>query len=566
MHGRHEAALRSAAVSQHDDDSQRPGRRDFLRGVAAAGFAAALPGCDGEEPMDADAGPGDSGVVDPPDAGPPPGPIPPRERSYAVFEHGVASGDPRPDSVILWTRVTPGMPGDPDPGAVDVTLEIASDSAFGAIVSTESASTDASRDFTVKVDAAGLEAATTYYYRFTALGETSPVGRTRTAPSGAADRLRLAVCSCSSLGHGFLHGYGKIAARADLDAVIHLGDYIYEYGNLQYGNLREYEPSTEIVALDDYRARFSQYRREPELAEAHRQHPFIVIWDDHETANNSWRGGAQNHDASEGSWSDRLAAATQAYREWMPIRDEGEPGQLWRRLGYGDLLDLVMVDTRIWGRDEELEGLDSPGIDDPARQLLGADQEAWLIEQLGTSTARWKLIGNQVMLAPITGFANPDQWDGYPAARERLLGAIRDGGVDDVVVLTGDIHSSWAFDLPLDVSAYDPDTGDGSFGVELVAPAISSPGFPDIGADRVAMSLMDQNPHLTWAQITRRGYVVLDLDDARMQAEWYFTGDVEDETDTSEMFGKGVSTASGASHLVDAPVPADPPAAPPLAP
>lgn len=555
-------------MSDHDEDRSRPGRRDFLRGVTAAGLAAALPGCDdGEVPLDDDAGT-DAGPLAPPDAGPPPGPVPPRERSYATFEHGVASGDPLPNGVILWTRVTPGMPGDPDPGTVEVTVEVARDVGFGTVDLTETVTTDASRDFTVKLDRDLLDPATTYYYRFTALGDTSPIGRTRTAPDGPVDRLRLAICSCASLGHGFLHGYGKIAARADLDAVVHLGDYIYEYGNLQYGNAREYEPATEIIALDDYRARFSQYRREPELAEAHRQHPFITIWDDHETANNSWRGGAENHDPDEGAWADRLAAATQAYREWMPIRDGADPAQLWRKLGYGELLDLIVVDTRIWGRDEELPRLDAPGVDDEARQLLGADQEAWLIEQLSTSTARWKLIGNQVMIAPIiTGFANPDQWDGYPAARARVLGAVESGGVSDVVVLTGDIHSSWAFDLPTDVTTYDPDTGAGAVGVELVTPGISSPGFPDIGADRLAMSLMDQNPHLTWAQLTRRGYVVLDLDEARMQADWYFTGDVEDETDTSEMFAKGVSTATGASHLVDAPVPADDaPDAPPLAP
>ncbi|HJL14650.1 MAG TPA: alkaline phosphatase D family protein [Sandaracinaceae bacterium LLY-WYZ-13_1] len=550
-------------------DEEKPSRltrRQLLRGAAAVSVVSLLPGCDGDDPS-TDAGV-DAGPPMPEDGGPPPGPLPPRERTYATFEHGVASGDPLTDAVILWTRVTPGTPGAPDPESVDVTWEIATDVGFADVVASDATTADASRDFTVKVDATGLSAGTTYYYRFSALGETSPIGRTRTAPDGDPSRLRFAMCSCASLGHGFLHGYRHMAARADLDAVIHLGDYIYEYGTGNYGNAREYEPPHEIVSLADYRARYSQYRREPSLAEAHRQHPFIVVWDDHETTNDSWSGGAENHQPeSEGSWEDRLAVATQAYREWMPIRDDGEPRRLWRRLGYGSLVDLLVLDTRIWEREQQTESLEAPETDDPDRQLLGADQEAWLLERLEMSTARWKVIGQQVMMAPVTGFSNPDQWDGYPAARERLLGAIRDGAIDDVVVLTGDIHSSWAWDVPLDPAGYDPDTGDGAVAVEVVTPGISSPGFPDIGADRLAMSLRDQNPHLQWTQVTRRGYVVLDFDGARMQADWFHTGDVAEEADETHEAAASFATDTGANHLVaqDGPVD-DASDAPPLAP
>jgi len=522
--------------------------------TAAATGAMLVPGCNAAEPRP-DAG--DLYDAAAPDAGFT-GPLPPRERTYETFEHGVASGDPLADAVILWTRITTGAPGDEPLMSVDVDWEIASDGAFATLVASGTTTTDATRDWTVKVDADGLNAATTYYYRFRAMDAESPIGRTRTAPDGPTERLRFGLVSCASLGHGFFHAYARLAQRADLDAVIHLGDYIYEYGTGGYGSRRAYLPEHEIVALDDYRARYAQYRREPELAEAHRQHPFITIWDDHETANNSWRGGAENHDASEGTWSERLAAATQAYREWLPIRDaEDDPTRLYRRLGYGDLCDLVVLDTRIWGREEEAGSLGDPEVTEPDRQLLGADQEAWFFEQLTTSAARWKVIVQQVMMGELSGFPNTDQWDGYPAARERVLSTIRSEGVSDVFVLTGDIHSSWAFDLPLDPTdpAYDPVTGAGSMAVEVVVPAVSSPGFPPVVA-RAANGLVRDNPSLAWAELTRRGYVVLDLTEDRAQADWFYVGDIEAEDDDVEEHGASWATASGASHLTEALEPA----------
>ncbi|MCB9593556.1 MAG: alkaline phosphatase D family protein [Sandaracinaceae bacterium] len=543
-------------------------RREWLLGTSAALGAGVLSGCDDAmSPTDAGSDAGtDAAVVDT-DAGVT-GPLPPRERSYATFEHGVASGDPLADAVILWTRITTGMPDAPSPASVDVDWAVATDRELSDVVAMGTATTDASRDWTVKVDAMGLSPATTYYYGFSALGGDSPVGRTRTAPTGAVERVRFGLVSCSSLGHGFFHSYAKLAQRADLDAVIHLGDYIYEYGTGGYGDRREYLPAHEAVSLDDYRERYAQYRREPALAEAHRQHPFIAIWDDHETADNSWSGGAENHDASEGAWADRVTAATQVYREWMPIRDhDGDPRQLYRKLGYGDLCDLVVLDTRIWGREEQAGSLTDPEVDDPDRQLLGADQEAWLLEQLRGSTARWKVLAQQVMMGELSGFPNPDQWDGYPAARARLLNAIQTDAIEDVFVLTGDIHSSWAFDLPLDPAdvAYDPTTGAGSLAVEVVVPAVSSPGFPPALA-RAAAGFIRDNRSLHWAELTRRGYVVLDLTEARAQADWFFVGEVEEEDDGAEDHGASWATASGASHLAEALSPAAPrPDAPPLA-
>ncbi len=362
------------------------------------------------------------------------------EPAKRPFAHGVASGDPLPDAVILWTRVK----GEGD-SAVEVKWEVAEDAGFQRLAASGTFTTNQERDFTVKVDAKGLAPGRTYYYRFSALGASSPVGRTRTAPQGSTERLRFAVVSCASLAHGFFHGYREIAKQADLDCVIHLGDYIYEYATGDYGDVRTYEPANEIVSLSDYRTRHAQYKRDPNLQEAHRQHPFITIWDDHEIANDGYKDGAQNHTESvEGAWVDRKAGAKRAYREWMPIREEAD-GHVYRKLAFGDLADLVMLDTRHWGRTKQAGGAVGAVPDpDPSRTLLGDDQAAWMEDTLKKSTAKWKLVGQQVMLGNLIlapgQIANLDQWHGYPESRTRLLSFLKDSAIANVVVLTGDIH------------------------------------------------------------------------------------------------------------------------------
>lgn len=549
-------------------------RRDALRGLLTVS-AATVVGCGpGEPPVDA-AMP-DAAV--PPDAPPAPDPDAGRDAGprwdagptpTGTFQHGVASGDPWPDSVILWTRVSEAS------GPVTVTWELSETPDFAALVTSGSFDTDAARDHTVKVEATGLSPATTYYYRFRAAGATSPIGRTRTAPEGAVDRLRFAVCSCSSYAHGFFHGYRRIAERADLDAVIHLGDYIYEYGDGGYGNVRRYDPPHEIVSLDDYRRRYRQYRLDRDLQEAHRQHPFITTWDDHESANDAYRDGAENHDAGEGAWAARLAAASQAYREWMPFRETIEGGRLrlYRTLRYGDLVDLVVLDTRIWARDEQASGPSDPTLNSETRTLLGTDQESWLFEQLRTSTARWKVVCQQVMMAQLPLILNPDQWDGYPRQRARLFGFLADnpgGERDDVVVLTGDIHSSWANDLtpaPTDPSTYTPATGEGSLAVEFICPGITSPGLGP-GAERLLRDRLPTDaPHIKYVDLSRQGYVVLDLDASRAQAAWFHVADVTSIAGSAETFSAAYETATGTNHLVESAAPATPRAgAPPLAP
>lgn len=485
-----------------------------------------------------------------------PEPLPERQ----VFLHGVASGDPLPTGVILWTRVTTV-----DGAPVTVTWEMAPDAAFSDVAASGEITTDADRDHTVKIDVGGASPATTYFFRFTALGETSPIGRARTAPDGEVDRLRMAVCSCASLAHGYFNAYRRIAARADLDLVVVLGDYIYEYATDSYGKLRAYDPPHEIVTLEDYRRRYAHYRRDPDLQELHRQHPVVAVWDDHETANNAYAGGAENHSPGEGDWEERKAMALRAYLEWMPIREQPD-GRLWRNVRLGALADLVMLDTRIWGRDEQALGEDDPTLADPDRTLLGDDQEAWLGEQLATSSARWKILGQQVMVGQLPQFLNVDQWDGYPAARGRLFDAIR--ATTDVVVLTGDIHSSWGIDLtddPFD-PAYDPQTGAGSIGVDVVVPGITSPGFPDMLAG-VAEGIREDNPHMKYVDLTRRGYVVLDVSEARVQADWYHPDTILEVSDL-ESLGGALSVDAGDRSWIEAAGPAPektgpPPLAPP---
>jgi len=467
-----------------------------------------------------------------------------------VFLHGVASGDPTTEAVILWTRITPE--NGETPASIEVTWELARDPEMGDVVAMGTATTGPERDYTVKVDATGLDAATTYYYRFEGLGGRSAVGRTKTA--GDVANARFAVMSCSSLAHGFFHAYRYVAENPDLDAVIHLGDYIYEYETGSYGVTREYDPPHEIVTLDDYRRRYRQYRSDPDLQAAHQQHPFIVVWDDHESADNSYRDGAENHQSAEGDWAERLAVAYQTWAEWLPVREQ-EPGKIWRKLQWGSLLDLLMLDTRIYGRDLQPES--SAESTDPTRELLGSDQETWLFSEMSGSSAAWKVLGQQVMFAQWVSdvaedgprYFNLDQWDGYQAARDRLLAEM--ASVDDVVVLTGDIHSAWASELtatPTDPESYDPATGEGSVGVELVATAITSPGFPELIAGPVEMTSREQNPHIKHINLTQRGWIVMDLTAERMQADFYaLDGILADEGNA--MLDASWSVARGTAHL-----------------
>lgn len=329
------------------------------------------------------------------------------------FEHGVASGDPLQDRVILWTRLTPN-----DSSArLQVTWEIALDQQFKQIIKTDKVTTTASQDFTVKVDATGLKPDQSYFYRFIFGDKVSPVGQTKTLPSSAT-KVSFAVCSCSNYPAGYFYVYREMA-KQNVDVVIHLGDYIYEYGADGYaaedaaklGRSLAADNNKEIIKLDDYRKRYALYRKDKDLQALHHRHPFIVIWDDHELANDAWREGAENHQSNEGPFLDRKLAALQAYFEWMPIRPvDDQHIKIYRQFDFGNLVQLTMMDTRIIARDEQLDyanymtanGLDiakfQADLTNPARTLMGYTQRDWLIGKLQQSTANWNVLGQQILM------------------------------------------------------------------------------------------------------------------------------------------------------------------------
>ncbi|MFZ4600952.1 MAG: alkaline phosphatase D family protein [Caulobacterales bacterium] len=543
----------------------------------------------------------------------------------ARFGHGVASGDPRSDSVVIWTRVSPEKPG-----PVPVRWVVTSDPKLRRVVATGETTTDEARDYTVKIDVQGLKPGRKYHYGFVVGKERSPVGVAKTLPEAGVEQIRFAVVSCSNYPFGYFNAYKSIAETDGLDAVLHLGDYIYEYGRDGYGGEvgvklgRAVQPPHEIVTLADYRTRFAQYRSDPDLQAAHAAAPWITIWDDHETTNDSWQKGAQNHQPKEGDWEVRKRAAIQAYFEWMPIRDPvaGRPWEaINRTFQFGDLVTLAMLETRLLARVEQLDyakdlpqatttwdmtakppkpvapgALTSgqtvvkptpfdvssgapvpildwakvqmidpakppPGVlflpdvaafraklENPERQLLGAEQEAWLNAEIAKSTAAkttWRLIGNQVIMArvdapdlsalpepiiaaveksfpPLRKFLaltklgmpmNLDAWDGYPAQRDRLLETFLRSSPNTLVV-TGDTHAAWANEL-------DVKRGGARAGVEFGTTSVTSPGFGDLfkGVD-FGGAIMGKNPVVKWTDQVARGYLLLTLTKSQAKADF----------------------------------------------
>ena len=449
-----------------------------------------------------------------------------------VFRHGVASGDPLTDRVMLWTRVTPRVVSVSD--AVPVRWVVADDERLEKVVVTGTAYTSSARDYTVKVDAGDLRPGRTYYYAFDVMGERSAIGRTKTLPQDGVSRLRLASISCSNYPAGYFNVYRCVAARQDLDAVLHLGDYIYEFANGVYGDGsgsgRVPMPAGEASTLADYRMRYATYRSDVDLQAAHAAHAFIAVWDDHEVINDWWRGGAAGHKAEKGDWATRLAQGLQAYREWMPVRETGGGTfHLYRSFRFGGLADLLMLDTRSF-RDRQVPGRDAAALADPSRTLMGAEQEQWLFSGLERSQregTRWRLIGQQTMFSPLTPPGvppqNTDVWDGYPVARAHVFDLLEKSRLSNVAILTGDIHSSWAFDVPRSpLKTYKGSTGEGSLAVELVAPAISSPPLFATASSRESTALLQLvAPHLKFVEGEHRGYVLLDITKDRLQSEWY---------------------------------------------
>lgn len=476
----------------------------------------------------------------------------------APFYHGVASGDPLTDRVIIWTRVTPDQSG-----AITVNWRMATDTGFTNVVTSGTEVTDDSKDYTVKVDVTGLQADTWYYYEFETGGDKSLIGRTRTAPSGGVDNLRLAIVSCQDYQEGYFNAYNNMATRNDIDVVVHLGDYIYEGGGSSSLG-RNHEPPHEIITLEDYRTRYSLYRLDPDLRAAHQQYPFVCVYDDHESSNNSWNGGAENHDPNaDGDWFVRKANALQVNQEWLPIRlpDPNNNEKVFRKLSFGDLMSLYMIDTRLYGRDEQSSGADS------SRRMIGQEQLDWLAGQMDSSASMWNIIGQQVMMAQLFVFGQTvttDAWDGYPRERENLYNEIINRGIENVVVITGDIHTSWANDLRLDnYNSSDPNNITGSLGVELITPSITKQASPIAIPDFLIIS---QNDHIHWVELSKKGFSILDVTTDRAHADWFFVSTI-----TSQNYSMSVANSffvnEGETFWREANGPASPLAAyPPLAP
>lgn len=517
--------------------------------------------------------------------------------SPQAFRHGVASGDPSASELILWTALTPV---DSTVKAIPVRLEyvispqrLTHEADWAALFSGKASVNHlgvflalAERDWTLKVDLGNtalyagvkfaeghmvaLPAAHYIYYRFVAGTQVSRIGRARTLPSGRVEQARFAVASCANLPEGFFSVYDMISQQDDLDFVLHLGDYLYEYGEDEYGDgsalvrdgqNRVPEPPTEMLTQQDYVLRHAQYKRDRELQRLHAQFPLIAVWDDHEIANDSYRDGAENHtEGAEGAYQARKGFAIRAYFNWMPLREQF-PRQgnnllpdarevIYRRIRVGDLMDLIMLDTRIIGRDKQVA---APAIDperfDPERSLLGPDQRQWLQLQMllaKNEGAQWTFLGQQVMFGQLNLVELPqiqllgqkllgslvalnmDQWDGYVAERDRVREFVRAIGLQNLVVLTGDIHTSWGIELYENPFVLAGTLIEQPFGVELVAPSVTSPGFPDGVAELASGLIPLANPHIRYNELKAHGYVLVELSREKMTASWRYAASITD--------------------------------------
>jgi alkaline phosphatase D len=504
------------------------------------------------------------------------------ETTMVNYDYGVASGDPLSDRVILWTHAKYQNKAD----SVPLTWQVATEIEFTNIVASGVAQSSAETAYTCKVDATGLAANQSYFYRFVSDKHVSPIGRTKTLPIGSVAQVKLAVLSCSNYPTGYFNVYSEVA-KSDVDVAIHLGDYIYEYAATGYASEnaaklgRTSVPSTELLSLDDYRLRHAQYKSDADLKQFHASKPMIAVWDDHEIANDTYKDGAENHTtATEGSFAARKAAAIQAYHEWMPIRTGSDKNKIYRSFNFGSLMSLHMLDTRLIGRDQQVEFADllTPSkqaaamatLTSTSRQLLGTEQLQWLTSQMATSTSTWQFLGQQVLMGrmefPLTILQalnpsdtspqaqaagqqaisdyltaktksamglplsvtetallnqpklgyNLDAWDGYPVAREILLSTVAQLR-KKLVVLAGDTHNAWHSNLTL--------LNGQKVGEEFATSSVSSPGLetyltiPPANIKAIFEGVVND---LKWMDASRRGYLKMTITPAQVQGEWFF--------------------------------------------
>ncbi len=547
-------------------------RRDFMKVVSSTAVATGLIGCGSDD-----------------------------NESVAVsFEHGVASGDPTQTQVIIWTRVTTAA------SYVDVSWQVASDIEFLNVVQSGVFTTDTGRDFTVKVDVQNLNANSQYYYRFMVGEMMSEVGQTQTLPEDGVEKASMAVVSCANYPAGYFHVYREILnqhEQSPFDVVLHLGDYIYEYGAGGYASEdaaalgREPSKGTECITLDDYRKRYAQYRQDADLQALHAKLPMIAVWDDHELANDTWKNGAENHQDDEGSFIDRRAAAAAAWTEWLPVRENTFSNMLiYRQFSFGSLVNLMMLDTRLVGRDKPLDyfSLSAPTMEaigglvvqsrSADRELLGTEQLAWLMNEFNTHDAKWNVLGQQVLMSrmelpssvmtamfqlftsteekkteallavntAITGYLadpsadpislpyNLDAWDGYYVEREKVY-QLAKASSGNFVCLAGDTHNAWASELK--------DVSNNPIGVEFATSSVSSPGLEEyLALDPVAIAQMEYTlPHLVselqWADIKQRGFMRVTFTANAAQSTWYLVSTIKDKK--YQVTTKSASTTNG---------------------
>jgi alkaline phosphatase D len=488
------------------------------------------------------------------------------------FTHSVASGEPGARSVLLWTRYVSDAP------ETKLDVEVWETGDPSLIISGGQTTASPARDHTAKIVVQRLEPGKTYNYHFIAPdGTKSPVGRTRTLPVGNVSQYRMAVFSCSNLPFGWFNAYAHANAADDFDLVLHLGDYLYEYQRGYYPLPKDavaerlIEPAGEMVALADYRLRYASYRTDPDLQRLHASYPMIAMWDDHEFTNDAYKDGAQNHQASEGDWGERKVAAERAYREWMPVRDRADD-IWWSSYAIGDLAEIQLTESRVSARSKQpgfgqLKGDEAEKLrtlkafrDDvwtqESRAMLGTDQEQWLARRFAARGKRWNIWAQQTLvgsliqplgmenwlpantqpsirqrveeggLAAKAGInAGLDTWAGYPAARARALSAAQ-AGQGDLIVLTGDSHNAWAFDLKHDGKRA---------GVEFAGQSVTSPGFEHTftgtSPETIARAIVASNPSLAWMDAGRRGYMTVELTRDKAVSEWRFTDSIMTRSD-----------------------------------
>ncbi|MHC0519890.1 alkaline phosphatase D family protein [Vibrio harveyi] len=554
-------------------------RRDFIKAVSSGAVATTLTACGSD---DSDATPTGS------------------------FEYGVASGDPTQTQVIIWSRVTTAA------SYVDVTWQVSRSEDFSTVEQSGTFTTDTSRDFTVKVDVQNLNPSTQYYYRFMVGETTSIVGMTQTLPEGSVDKASMAVVSCANYPAGYFNVYKEILKQhqtESFDVVLHLGDYIYEYGAGGYASEdasrlgREPSKGTECITLDDYRKRYAQYRQDQDLQALHAALPMIAVWDDHELANDAWKNGAENHQDNEGSFVDRRAAAAAAWTEWLPVRENTFSNMLiYRQFSFGDLINLMMLDTRLVGRDQPLDyfSLNAPTMDSIGglvaqsrsadRELLGTEQLAWLMNAFNSQDAKWNVLGQQVLMSrmelpssvmlamfqlfnatdehkmdallavnsAISNYLadpssdtiklpyNLDAWDGYYVERERVY-EIAKASEGHFVCLAGDTHNAWTSELK--------DVSNNPVGVEFATSSVSSPGLEEyLALEPVAIAQMEYTlPHLVselqWTDIKQRGFMRVTFTPEKAQSTWYMLSSVKDKN--YQVTTKMASTTDGVTLALE---------------